>query len=101
MAFIAVLQRLLGGRAGRGHQRVRVIERDQVEHQIADRGLRGAEHALDAAGALLQLDPDDAGALEGLEGLGELRAPEAVEAEHRREPTAELQEVAAGDAAGD
>ena len=85
LPVIAVLQRTLGGAARRGHQRVRVVERDQIQDQVADGGLRRAEHALDAPGAFLELDPDDARAASSFPGRGRFVGwPELIEAEHCR-----------------
>ena len=55
------LHRSLSGMSRGSHQRVIVVQRDRVQDQVADRRLRSANHTFDAPGALLELDPDDAG----------------------------------------
>ncbi len=51
-------QLALGLVAGGRHQRVLVVQRNQVQHEVADRRLRRPDHALHAARTLLQLQPD-------------------------------------------
>ena len=59
--FDGLLERRLGGVSGRRHQRVLVIQRDQVQDQVADGRVRAPQDAFYAAGALLQLEPYDGG----------------------------------------
>ncbi len=87
------LQRRFGRVARGGHQGVRVVERDQVEDQVADGRLGGPDHALDAAGALLQLDPDHAGPLLGLQRGGHPLGRAAAETEDHTESTGKLEKV--------
>ena len=51
-------QRRLGLGARGRHQRLVVVERDQVEDQLAEVGLRRAQQRLGAAGAVLEVQPD-------------------------------------------
>jgi hypothetical protein len=89
-----LLERALGGVPGRRHQRVLIVERDQIEHQIADRRLCGADHALHAAGALLQLQPDHGRSPDLLERLRDARGEGAAQAEDGRELGAEGEKIA-------
>ncbi len=73
-----------------------VVQRDQIEDQVADRRLGGAEHALDAAGALLELQPDHAGAFHLLKRGRHLLACDGAQPEHDGEIAAESQEFPTG-----
>src|SRR5450759_975598 len=81
------------------HERVIVVERYHVEEKVADGRVGRAEHALDAAGTLLQLQPDDARPLHRFERPGDARAGGAAETEYDSDLSAELHKIAARDAA--
>jgi hypothetical protein len=52
-------KRALGVGAGGGHQRLVVVERDQVEDERREIRLRRPEQAFRAARAVLEMEPDD------------------------------------------
>ena len=64
----AVLLRL---RPGGGEQGLVVLDRDLVEHQVDERGVPRPGQGLAAAGAVLELEPDDRQARLLLEGRGD------------------------------
>src|SRR5450759_2787420 len=81
------------------HERVIVVERYHVEEKVADGRVGRAEHALDAAGTLLQLQPDDARPLHRFERPGDAWTGGAAETEYNSDLSAELHKIAARDAA--
>jgi hypothetical protein len=100
-----VMQCGLGLVAGRGHEGLVVVQRDQVEDERADVRLGRAQQGLAAAGAVLHVQPDHRGAGSGGNGVRQgLRGRGAVgerEADRRggREGAAEFEEPASADAA--
>lgn len=81
----------------RGHEGVLVVERNEVQHQVADGGVCGAEDTLHASGAFLKLEPDHRGAFDLLQGLNHLRRQCLGKSEDGAQLSAELHEVAAAD----
>src|SRR5664279_1410714 len=84
----------LHGLARRGHERVVVVERDDVEDEVPDGRVGASEHALDAARAFLQLKPDDTRPLENLERPGHASCCHASKAKHYRHLAAKFQKIA-------
>ena len=91
-----VVQRLLGLLARGGLQRLGVVERDLVQHDVGDDGVRGADERLAAAGALLEVEPDDGQPRLGVEGLDHLGDGRRLDARGGGQPAAELEEVTPG-----
>ena len=52
------LERRFGLMTGGREERLVVVERKEIENQIIDGGMRGAQKRFSAAGALLELQPD-------------------------------------------
>jgi hypothetical protein len=76
LAFVVLAcvdQRLLRRITGGGHERMLIVQRDDIEHEIADRRLRRADDAFHASGAFLQLQPNDTRSFERLERVGDAR----------------------------
>ena len=94
-----LLERGLELLARRGEEGLVVVEADEVEDQLRDVGRARSQERLGAAGALLEVEPDD----RGLAPPGDAARPSSRPA-HAGSPTAAaaavqtLQEVAAADA---
>ena len=95
----------LGLCAGGGHQRLVIIERDDVEDQVRDVGCGGAKKGLGAAGAVLEVQPYHRRTLrlanDGRDLLGGSLAGEA-QAERRGgdQYSAQLEKTSTGNAGG-
>ena len=66
-------QRGFGLRARSRHQRLVIIERDDVENQVRGIGSRCPQQRFRAAGAVLKVQPDDGGAARLADLRGNLR----------------------------
>jgi hypothetical protein len=86
--------------AGGGGQGLVVVDRDQVEDERPEIRVAGPEQRLRAAGALLEVQPDDGGLAALLDVLGHLLAGPGREAHGACGHGADLDEVSAGDALG-
>ena len=82
---------MTGGRK----QRLVIVERDQIEDQIVDRGVRRAQERLGAAGALLELQPDDGGLHAAFGRFDEPRGGHGTEADRGGRQGAQADEIAA------
>ena len=78
------LERVLGLAARGGHQRLVVVERDEVEDQLREVGVRRAQQRLGAAGALLEVQPDHRRLEPGRGGLHHPRRGGGAEADRGR-----------------
>ncbi len=88
-------QVLLGAIAGGGHDRLVVVDRERVEHDLGDRRTAGSQERLGVAAAVLELEPDEYGLL-GLLDLGRDARADALRKRQRRgHHAAEAHEVAA------
>jgi hypothetical protein len=92
------LARRFGLVAGGGHQRLVVVERDDVEDQFFERRMLGAQQRFRAAGAFLEVQPDHRRPLGLLDGLGDGRLGAGRQAQGGRRGRAELHEFAPVDA---
>ena len=72
--------------AGGGLQRLRVVERNLVEDDVRDDGVRGADERLAAAGALLEVEPDHRQPRLGVERVHDLRDARRLDAGRRGQP---------------
>jgi hypothetical protein len=95
-----LLEGVFGGLARSGHDDLVILPGEELEDEVADGGVSGAEHGLGVAGAVLEFEPDQDGAL----GLVECRDHGVDVAwrkgEDRGHAGAEFHELAAGDALG-
>ncbi|MPM57551.1 hypothetical protein SDC9_104373 [bioreactor metagenome] len=99
---IGLVERLVGRVPGGRHHQFVVVHRQQAEHQLLDGGAAGAQGALHAAGAFLELQPDHIGLGDRAELPGDLlgggrwgaggRGGTSHREDRRQSPT-ELQEV--------
>ena len=83
--------------AGGGEQGLVIIQRDDLQDQLLDGGMFRPKHGLGTAGALLEVQPDHAGALLGGDGLDDLGFRPLGQTHGRGHGGAELEEVAALD----
>jgi hypothetical protein len=98
LALVGLHRRLargLGLVPGGGHQGLVVVERDDVEDQLFQRRVFGAQQRLGAARAFLEVQPDHGGPLGGFDRLGHRGFGAGRQAQGGRQRGAELQEFAA------
>lgn len=88
-----LLAGLFGQMAGGGEERFVIIERDQIDDQFVESRMARAQQGFRAAGALLEGEPDDGGALALGHGLGERFRRRAGEAHGRRREGTDAEKV--------
>ena len=101
LALVGLHGRLAGGFrlvAGGGHQRLVVVERDDVENEFFQGRVLGAQQRLRTARAFLEVQPDHRRPLGFLDRFGDGRLGAGRQAERGRRGRAELHELAPVDA---
>ncbi len=97
LALVLLHRGLLGGLdlvAGGGEQRLVVVERDDIEDQLFERGMLGAKHRFRAARAFLVVQPDNGRPLFLGNGLGNLCRRTVRQAHGRGDTGAKCHELA-------
>lgn len=97
MVLEGVFERLLGLPARGGHNRLVIVHREQVEDDLRDGGIRGAQERLGIAGAVLELQPHQGQARRGLERRGDRAGVARRQGQHGGHEAAKLEELAPGD----
>ncbi len=92
-----LVPRLLGLVAGRGHQGLVVVDRQDVEDDLGRRRVLGAQEGFRVAGAVLELEPDEGGLRLGRDRLGDLGGSRLGQGQEPGHRGAELRELAARD----
>ena len=75
----------LGVRPGGGHDRLVIVDRQHVEHDVCDSGIARAQERLRVPGAILELEPDQPWLVDRLEGGCHLTRVPARQTQQRRE----------------
>jgi hypothetical protein len=86
LALVGLHRRLARGFGlvpGGGHQGLVVVERDDVEDQLFQGRVLGAQQRLGATGAFLEVQPDHRGPLGGFHRLGHRRLGAGRQAQRR------------------